>query len=224
MNGNFDGRSEQGERGESPTSEAINGILADEKDKLFSVEHGELKAELSKVQRLSSLEDAELTELLQMLRGLKISANNAVHAVKEGRALFGVETGVPKDDPWGSEGVMKRTHVLAAKKEHVDLIFALVLAEKTKRGEAKTLRKREAELDVYEKVFEGLSREQIVEKLLEHTETLLGLQEKIFSLRGDLDYSSDLTGVGENLGKASEAFHEIKQTIAAGKRRIGKKL
>ncbi len=223
MKDNFDGSSEQGERGESPTSEAINGILANANLELFQVEHGELEAQLSKVQHVSSLEDAELGKLQKILRDLKTSTGNATHAVKKDQAYFGVDKDNPEDPLYGNEKVvMERTRALAAKNEQVALIFGLVLAEITKRQEAKMLREREAELDVYEKVFEGLSREQIVEKLLEHTETLLGLQEKMFSLKEDLDYSSDSAGVGAKLENARKTFNEIQNTIAAGKRKIKK--
>ena len=192
MKGNFDGSSEQGERGESPTSEAINGILANGNLKLFRVEHSELEAKLSKVQRLSSLKDEELEELLDMFDELEVFTGNATRAIETDQAFFGIKKDNPEDPLYGNEEVvMERTRVLAAKNEQVALIFDIVRAEDTKRQRAKTFREREAVLEVYEKVFEGLSREQILEKLLEHMETLLRLQDEIASLEKDLDYDSD---------------------------------
>ncbi len=225
MKGNFDGSSEQGERGESSISEAINGILTNGNLELFPVAHGELEAELSKVQRLSSLEDEELGELLKMLRGLKVSIDSATHALKEGRAYFGVAKGHPKNLLWGNEKiVMERTHALVAKNEQVALIFDIVRAEDTKRQRAKTFREREAVLEVYEKVFEGLSREQILEKLLEYMETLLRLQDEIASLEKDLDYDpDDVMEARSNLANARKTLYETQTTIDAGKKRIGKK-
>ena len=224
MKGNFDGSSEQGERGESPTSEAINGILANGNLKLFRVEHSELEAKLSKVQRLSSLKDEELEELLDMFDELEVFTGNATRAIETDQAFFGIKKDNPEDPLYGNEEVvMERTRVLAAKNEQVALIFNLVRAEKTKRQEAETLRKREAELDVYEKVYEGLSREQILEKLLEYMETLIRLQEEIPLLERDVEYSSeDIEKVLAKLKKARKTFYETQRTIAAGKRKIGK--